>query len=237
VETVIYFILVPMVYIAFAVFFIGTAVRLIKIFKEPKNPATLQIYPEKKPKWLWALHDTFLFPTVRRHKPLLWVFLMVFHICLGLLIIGHIELFAEISIIQVIPHEIFLGQGYIGLLLAIALLYFLFRRFTSPVRDLSVPEDYYLLILLFLVVIFGSEMDWARRWYWYDGMTVDEYREYLMSLLVLEPYLPDAVTASGHSFMLVLHIFFANLFLIFFPFSQSMHSFLSLPMNKLRLGR
>ena len=28
----------------------------------------------------------------------------------------------------------------------------------------------------------------------------------------------------------------ANLFLIFFPFSQAMHSFLSLPMNKLRRG-
>jgi nitrate reductase gamma subunit len=236
VDTVIYFILVPMVYISFAVFFIGTALRLIKIFREPKHPATLQVYPEKNPKWLWALHDTFLFPTVRRHKPLLWVFLMLFHICLGLLIIGHIELFAEINIIQVIPHEIFLGPGYLGLLLAIALLYFLFRRFASPVRDLSVPEDYYLLILLFLIVIFGSEMDWARRWYGYQGMTVDDYREYLMSLLYLDPYLPETVTDSGHSFMLVLHVFFANLFLLFFPFSQSMHSFLSLPMNKLRRG-
>ncbi len=236
-DTVIYFILVPMVYISFAVFFIGTVVRLVKIFRQPKHPATLQVYPEKNPKWLWALHDTFLFPTVRRHKPLLWIFLIVFHICLGLLIIGHIELFAEINVIQVIPHEIFLGQGYLGLLLAIALLYFLFRRFISPVRDLSVPEDYYLLILLFLIVIFGSEMDWARRWYGYDVMTVDDYREYLMSLLYLEPYLPETVTDSGHSFMLVLHVFFANLFLLFFPFSQSMHSFLSLPMNKLRLGK
>jgi nitrate reductase gamma subunit len=45
------------------------------------------------------------------------------------------------------------------------------------------------------------------------------------------------VTESGHSFMLVLHVFFANLFLLFFPFSQSMHSFLSLPMNKLRIGK
>ena len=44
-ETLIYFILVPMVYIAFATFFIGTTLRLIKIFREPKHPATLQIYP------------------------------------------------------------------------------------------------------------------------------------------------------------------------------------------------
>ena len=235
-ETLYYIILVPMVYVAFAVFFIGTAVRLIKIFREPSHPTTLQIYPQKKPKWLWAFHDTFLFPTVRRHKPLLWIFLMAFHICILLLIVGHLELFGEIGLLQTIPHEIFLGQGFVGLIATIALLYFLFRRFLSPVRELSVPEDYYLLILLFLVVLFGSQMDWARRWYFYETLSVDQYREYLSSLLHFEPYLPEALTESGHSFMLVLHVFFANLFLIFFPFSQLMHSFLSLPMNKLRRG-
>ena len=96
-ETLYYIILVPMVYVAFTTFFIGTAVRLIKIFRKPNHPATLQVYPEKKPRWLWALHDTFLFPTVRRHKPLLWVFLMAFHICILLLIIGHLELFGGFS--------------------------------------------------------------------------------------------------------------------------------------------
>jgi len=235
-ETLYYIILVPMVYVAFATFFIGTAVRLIKIFREPGHPATLQIYPEKKPRWLWALHDTFLFPTVRRHKPLLWVFLMAFHICILLLIIGHLELFGEIETLQLIPHEIFLGQGLVGLIASIALLYFLFRRFISPVRELSVPEDYYLLILLFLVVLFGSQMDWARRWYEYAELDVEHYRAYLSSLLYLRPELPYELTETGHSFMLVLHVFFANLFLIFFPFSQSMHSFLSLPVNKLRRG-
>ncbi len=235
-QTLYYIILVPMVYVAFATFFIGTAVRLIKIFREPRHPSTLQVYPEKKPRWLWALLDTFLFPTVRRHKPLLWVFLIAFHICILLLIIGHLELFGEIEILQLIPHEIFLGQGLVGLIASIGLLYFLFRRFISPVRELSVPEDYYLLVLLFLVVLFGSQMDWARRWYFYEELSVDHYREYLSSLLYFKPYLPAEITDTGHSFMLVLHVFFANLFLMFFPFSQLMHSFLSLPMNKLRRG-
>jgi nitrate reductase gamma subunit len=79
-------------------------------------------------------------------------------------------------------------------------------------------------------------MDWARRWYFYEELSVDHYREYLSSLLYFKPYLPMEVSDTGHSFMLVLHIFFANLFLMFFPFSQLMHSFLSLPMNKLRRG-
>ncbi len=190
----------------------------------------------KKGKFLTALFDAFLFPTIRRHKPVLWVFLIVFHIGLLLLFIGHLELIWDIPGFQIIPHEPFLGKGFLGLILGICLLYFLFRRFLSPVKELSVPEDYYLLILLFLIVIFGSEMDWARRIYFYEALTVDDYRDYFISILSLKPELPDGIIFSGHAFMLVLHAFFANIFLIFFPFSQSMHSFLSLPINKLRRG-
>jgi nitrate reductase gamma subunit len=236
VETVYYIILIPMVYVAFGIFFIGTAVRLVKIFLEPKNPTELSIFPQKRPRWLWAVGDTFLLPSVRKNKPVLWVILMLYHICFLLLIIGHLELIGDIRIIQIIPHEIFLGKGFIGLILSLTLLYLLFRRFSSPVKDLSVPEDYYLLILLFLTVIFGSQLDWARTWYDYGEMDVDGYRLYLSSLFSLRPELVEEVTAPGHSFMLVLHVFFANLFLIFFPFSKIMHSFFSMAMNKLRRG-
>ena len=235
-DTVIYFILVPMVYAAVAIFLVGTVVRLVQIMRAPKQPTTLQIYPQRKPAWLWALHDTFLFPTVRKHQPLFWVVLIAFHAALLLLIIGHIELLGDFVIFQIIPHEVFIGKGFVGLILAFSLLYFLMRRLSSPVKELSVPEDYYLLILLFLAVLFGSEMDWARRWYGYGEMDVSHYRDYLLSLVTLRPELPYETTFSGHSFMLVVHIFFANLFLAFFPFSQAMHSFLSLPVNKFRRG-
>ena len=235
-HSVYYFVLVPMVYIAVSVFVVGTTLRLIKIFRQPAHPTTLQIYPEKKPGWLWALYDTFLFPTVRRHKPVLWVFLVAFHICLILLLIGHIELLGDFAVFQIIAHDVFIGRGFVGLTTAICLLFFLFRRFISPVRDLSVAEDYYLLILLFLIVIFGSQMDWARTWYGYGDLDTEDYQTYLLSLVMLRPELPDNILFSGHSFVMVLHVFLANLFLIFFPFSQAMHSFLSLPMNKLRRG-
>jgi nitrate reductase gamma subunit len=225
-----------MVYAAFAVFTIGTVIRLVKMFREPKHPATLQIFPERRPKWLWALHDSFLLPTVRRHNPSMWVFLMAFHVCFLLLIIGHLELIREFRIFQVVEHEVFLGRGFVGLIISVALLFFLFRRFVSPYRDLSVPEDYYLLIILFLTVLFGSQMDWARRWYEYSDVSVEDYRVYLSNLFLLKPTLPVGITMSGHSFMLVLHVFFANLFLMFFPFSKIMHSFVSLAMNKMRRG-
>lgn len=235
-KTVYFIILIPMVYAAFAVFVLGIVIRLVKLFREPNNPTTLQIYPEKRPRWLWAVYDTFLLPTVRRHNSIFWIFLMLFHICFLLLIIGHLELIADFRLFQIIPHEVFLGKGFVGLILSVCVLFFLFRRFSSPVKELSIPEDYYLLILLFLTIFFGSQMDWARRWYYYGNLSVVEYREYVSGLLHLRPHLSSDLTSSGHSFMLVLHVFFANLFLMFFPFSQLMHSFLSLPMNKLRRG-
>ena len=235
-EIIYYIVLIPMVYLAFAMFFLGIVIRLVRMFREPKHPTTLQIFPEKRPGWIWALHDTFLLPTVRKHNPLLWVFLMLFHISFLLLIIGHLELIDDFGIFQIIEHELFLGRGFVGLILSVSLLFFLFRRFVSPNRELSVPEDYYLLILLFLTVLFGSQMDWARSWFEYSDLSVEDYREYLSSLLYLRPELSPVLTMSGHSFMLVLHVFFANLFLMFFPFSKIMHSFLALPVNKLRRG-
>ena len=234
-RTATYVILVPMVYAAFGVFLLGTAVRLVKLFSQPA-PGTAPIYPNPRRGWLWALHDTFLLPTVRRHNPVLWGFLMFFHFAFFFLIIGHLELIDEFRAIQIVPHAVFLGRGIIGLILSVALLYFLFRRFSSPNRDLSVPEDYYLLILLFLVVFFGSQMDWARSWFNYAEMSVEDYRAYMWSMLTLKPDLPAPVLVSGHSFMFILHVFFANLFLMFFPFSKIMHSFMTLPLNKLRRG-
>ena len=235
-ESVYYIILVPMVYAAFAILIAGTVIRVVKIFRQPEEPTALQIFPKEQSRWLLALYDTFLFPTVRKHKPVLWVFLMLFHAAFLLLIIGHLELIRESRVFQIVPHDVFLGRGFVGVVLSVCLLFFLFRRFASPTKELSVPEDYYLLILLFLSVLFGSQMDWARRWYEYDGLTVEDYRTYLSSLFRLRPELPAGAVFSGHSFMLVLHVFFANLFLMFFPFSQIMHSILSLPMNKLRRG-
>lgn len=235
-QTLYYIILVPMVYAAFAVFIIGTIVKIASMLRKPKNPSTLQIFPDQGGHWRRALSDTFLLPTIRRHNPVLWVFLMLFHICFLLLIIGHLELIDDFRILQVVEHDIFLGKGFIGLILCITLLYFFFRRLVSPNRDLSVPEDYYLLMLLFLTILFGAQMDWARTWYEYGELSVDDYREYLLSLVQFRPALPEAILLSGHSFMLVFHVFFANLFLMFFPFSKIMHSFFSLPLNKLRRG-
>ena len=45
-----------------------------------------------------------------------------------------------------------------GIIMLIALGYYLFRRFASPYKDISVPEDFILIILLIGIVGLGAHM-------------------------------------------------------------------------------
>jgi nitrate reductase gamma subunit len=224
-----------MVYLAFFVFVAGSLLQIIKVARRKRFVPTLKIFPEQKPLFLGALGDAFLFPMVRRSSPVLWFFLMVFHVCLFLLLIGHVELIYDVPLFQVIEHDVFIGKGFVGLSILLCLIFFLFRRFSSPVRQFSVPEDYFILLLIFLTVFFGSQMDWARTWYGYGELAVDGYRNYLTSLVFLRPDIGD-ISYTGHSFMFVLHVFFANLLLLFFPFSKLVHFIFAAPMNMIRRG-
>ncbi|MBU0716851.1 MAG: respiratory nitrate reductase subunit gamma [Planctomycetes bacterium] len=235
-QAVYYFVLVPMVYVALAVFICGTIWQGGRILIGLRRSLSSAVGPERPPKLRGAVYETFLFPIVLRNHPLQWVLLMAFHATLLLLILGHIELVGDVAILQVIEHRVFLGGGAVGLILLVVLLFFLFRRFHSPLREISVPGDYYLLILFFLVVLFGSELHLARRLFDYSTIGVDEYREYLSSLFMFRPALPEVFTEDyvGHSFLLVLHVFFANLFLMLFPTSRMMHALLAFPLARLK---
>ena len=237
IEGIYYFMMVPMVYAAAAVFVTGVVARSVRIVIAPRQMTTLQVFPRRRAPWVHALVDTFLMPTIRTIRPVLWVFTLLFHGALVLLIIGHLELIRDIRLFQVVPHQVFLGGGLIGLALTLSLLYFLFSRFKTPYREISVPEDYFLLLLLLLTVLTGSHMDWAQYLSpaGFD-IPVTGYREYLSSLFTIHPSVPAAIAGSPHYVLVALHIFFANLFLMFLPFSKIMHTFFALPLNLVRRG-
>ncbi|HUJ18271.1 MAG TPA: respiratory nitrate reductase subunit gamma [Nitrospirota bacterium] len=231
------FVMVPMVYAALGVFLAGVIVRGMKVLLAPRQHTTLQIFPAPRHPRLRALADTFLLPTVRTDRPALWFCLMLFHGALVLLVIGHIELIRGIRALQIFPHQGFLGGGLVGLVLTIALCFFLVSRFRTPYREISVPEDYFLLLLLLVTVLTGSHMSWAS----YISpagfdIAVQSHREYLSSLLVLRPSVPAGIAGSPHYVLVALHIFFANCFLMFLPFSKIVHTFFALPLNLIRRG-
>jgi len=237
VERIYSFVMVPMVYASVAVFVLGILGRSIRIVRAPRQQTTLQIFPAPRHPWLRALGDTFLMPTIRKIRPFLWTVTMLFHGALVLLLLGHLELVREVRVLQIVPHEGFLGGGLVGLVLTLALFAFLFSRFKSPYRELSVPEDYFLLLVLLLTVLSGSHMSWAGYLSpaGFD-IAMPSYREYLSSLLALRPVIPGSISGSPHFVLVALHIFLANCFLLFFPFSKIMHTFFALPLSLIRRG-
>jgi nitrate reductase gamma subunit len=224
-DTIFYLIMVPMVYVAFATLLLGTIYKFVRVMASPTVPGSMGMFPRKLPKTLGVLKDSFLVVSAWRKSKVFWVVILAFHMAFILLFVGHLELIREFKFIQVIRHEVFLGAGWVGIILMVTTLYFLMRRFSTPVRQISVPEDYILLILLFLTIIFGSHMHLAAR-YSETGfdIVVDDYRAYLSSLFAFKPKIPEEISYSPHYVILVIHIFFANLVMIFFPFSKMIHS-------------
>jgi nitrate reductase gamma subunit len=236
-DRVYYVVMVPMVYLAFGVFLFGVVGRSIRIMLAPRQMTTLQVFPAPRHAWLHTLADTFLLPTMKTIRPVLWVFTLLFHAALVLLVIGHLELIREYRALQIIPHQVFLGGGLVGLVLTVSLFYFLVSRFRTPYREISVPEDYFLLLLLLVTVLSGSHMSWAK-YLSPAGFDIDvsSYREYLSGLVRFRPVVPAGIAGSPHYVLVALHVFLANCFLIFLPFSKVMHTFFALPLNLIRRG-
>ncbi len=236
IDRLFYFIMVPMVYLAFAWFIVGSVIKIAGILRSPKMPNTLKIFSEKETSWprLAAVWDAFTMPTVRVHKPLLWFFLIVFHAGIALLILAHLDLLPQLRIMNADSPNM-IGSGAVGLALTISLLYLLFRRFRAPVREFSVPSDYLLLFLIFCLFLTGDVISWGNSWS-PDGfvITKQDFGTYLSSLVQFTFQDPHTVLSGSHYAIVAVHVLLANLFLIILPFSKIMHSFFSIPLNALR---
>lgn len=238
-----YFVMVPMVYLAVAWCVIGIALRINEVLKAPKLPRTLRIFPEGKgsedppvSSLAGAVWDAFTMPSLKRYKPLLWFFLITFHIALFLLVLAHLDLLPQINIMSA-ESEHMLGNGAVGVVFTVCLLYLLFRRFMGPVREVSVPADYFLLLLLLSIAITGDMISWGNSWS-ENGfvMTKKDFGAYLDSLIKFTFADPRQFLTGSHLAIAGTHVLLANLFLIVLPFSKIMHVFFAVPLNKLRRG-
>jgi nitrate reductase gamma subunit len=243
IDKIFYFITVPMVYFAVAWCIAWIVVKVLGIFRAPKTPPTLRIFPEGKDPEDWntgglpgAILDAFGMSSLRTNKPLLWTFLALFHIGLVLLILSHLDLFPQINIMSPDSANM-LGDGGVGLVLTILLLYLLFRRFRTPVREISVPADYLLLFLLFLLFISGDVISWGNSWTQSGfGLGKADFGVYLNNLIRFTWADPAVELDHPHYSIMVVHVLLANLFLLVLPFSKIMHTFFAVPMTKLRRG-
>ena len=229
-----YFIMVPMVYLALLFCLTAIILRIASILKAPEQPFSLRIYPAAKRPGLTAALDAFTMPQIRKRKPLFWVFLMIFHISFLLLILGHLDILPEISLVPETSRHM-LGAGLVGVGVTAPLFYFLLRRFRSPNREITVPADYLLLILILFLCLFGDMMSWGNSWT-ANGfvMTKQDFAQYFSGLAGFTFADPRLVLHGSHYHFIVIHVLLAEVFFIILPFSKVVHAFLALPINMLR---
>lgn len=226
-ETFLYITAVYGVYLGIGVFVVGMAWRTYQWVTTPKSPVRLGMFPKPKTgagRVLKMLKDTLIAPQSARIEPLMWAFAFAFHVAALGAFIGHGRLLHEFT-----PLVTWLGEdgmntfaawsgGTAGIVMLAAVVFWIARRTFGPFKQLSVPEDYLLLALLFGVIIMGDHMRFVGT------IHAETYREWFQSLLVFKPEIPAEILGSSTGWSLGGHMLFTDLFLIYFPFSKLVHA-------------
>lgn len=226
-----------MVYIAIAVFITGMTFRIISWFRVPKSSVRLGLFPKPKTRvgrFFKVLKDSFLFPQSYSVDKVTWLFTIIFHGSLLVILLAHFRLIHEFTplanLLGVDGMNTLsaIGGKTLGIIIIFPVLFYLFRRFVSPHKDLSVPEDYFLVIILIFIIAFGDHLRFFADFH------VEDYRQYVQSLLVFKPAYPEAIANSSSKIVLSLHVLSVNIFILYFPFSKLMHIIGTFAANKIR---
>ncbi len=227
------------VYVALVVFTGGMAWRVWQWSRTPRSPVRLALYPKPKTgsaRFGKLLVDTFVAPQSFRIAPAVMIAAMLFHLAALAAFFGHLRLVHEFD-----PLVGWLGEGGMntfaawsggaaGIIMMAAILYWLGRRTFGAFKNLSVPEDYLLLVLLLGIVVMGNHLRFV------GGLHADTYRAWFQSLLALNPSFPADMAGRGEIWALDWHMLFVDAFLIYFPFSKLTHAIGAFATNLVRSG-
>lgn len=152
---------------------------------------------------------------------LLWLGAMAFHWSLLFVILRHTRFFLEPvpSIIVFLQRLDSILQGlfpiiYISdIFILLSLAYLFIRRIVYPqIKYISICSDYFVLLLIFGIVGSGVIMRIIFK------VDLIEVKQWVMGIIALKPICPKGVNVIFY-----IHLFFVNLFIIYFPFSKLMH--------------
>jgi nitrate reductase gamma subunit len=156
----------------------------------------------------------------------LWLFAILFHYCLLLVLIRHTKFFLEPvpSFVEMISEleafkGVFIPSVYVSGVTIIAALFLLwFRRiFLSRERCISLPSDHFALLLLLAIVISGNVMRYFIK------VDISAVKGLLLSLIAFN--IPQAVEfANSIEPMFYIHFALGSFLLAYFPFSKLMHA-------------
>ena len=151
----------------------------------------------------------------------LWLGGLVFHWSLLVILFRHLRFFAEpvpslvlsALFMDGILQNLFPVIYMTDIFILIALIYLFLRRVTNlQIRYLSLPSDYFALLLLFGAVFSGILM---RLFFRVDLVKV---KGLMVKLFAFQPAVPE-----GIGLLFYIHLFLVSVLIAYFPFSKLMH--------------
>jgi nitrate reductase gamma subunit len=225
------------VYVAIAVFTLGMVWRVWQWASTPKNPARFALYPKPKSglgRFGALMRDTFVAPQSYKVAPGIMIAAMAFHLAALAAFVGHLRLVHEFTpLVNAFGMEWMnsfagLAGGTAGIVMLIAVLYWIARRTFGPYKALSTPEDYFLLFLLLGIIVMGDHLRFVGE------IHAPTYIAWFQSLLRFQPSFPAELANAGTKWALNWHMLFVDVFLIYFPFSKLTHAIGAFATNAVR---
>jgi nitrate reductase gamma subunit len=207
-------------YLAPVVFLIGVGYRLW-VWQHVPQPAPMTLYPTKGSSFVSLVKEALFFPSLLRGDKTMWILSWSFHATLALAFVGHLRVVTGLFDrglggvgvgAQAMDTLSAIAGGAAGLVLGATVVTLLFRRvFVARVREISKAPDFLALLLLVAVITCGNLMR-------FGGTPFDlaQTRIWAASLLTLSPVVP-----ASSAFLL--HLFCAELLILYLAFSKLMH--------------
>jgi len=205
-----------------AVFFGGVGYRIFQFWRRPRAAVPLTVPPRQR-SLVRTLREIVTeivsFRRVFRGSKPLWIVSWLFHLSILVFVLGHFRLFLHLdwfwNLLRLTLEQVdllaLIGGGTSGTLFMLGLVTLFMRRLRMPVRSLSVPSDYLLLLLLLAIAVSGNYMRFLMH------IELEPYQAFFSNLFSLRLGVPVLNP------VFLLHFLLVQVFLIYFPFSKLVH--------------
>jgi nitrate reductase gamma subunit len=209
-------------YVTVVVFIVGI-IHHIRVWRSLPAPG-MTLTPAPKPglpRYLALLKETLFFRSLFNGDKSLWFFGWIFHLMLAFIFIGHLRVIAWL------PDKVLLALGmtkegidkmsYItggtaGVIILLMLVVLIARRLLiSRVREISAQGDFVALFLILIILVTGDAMRF------FTHFDLSQTREYFLGLATF-----SAVALPANKWFMT-HYFFAQLLIMYMPFSKLLH--------------
>ncbi len=186
-----------------------------KIYQYSKVPAPLKIpvtpAPTSRSGVVWRMfREVVFFESLFRASKFTWVFAMLFHLALWLVLIRHLRYFMDMNVVLLFMQPF--GK-YASFAMIAGLLGLWARRiFVDRVRYISAPSDHLMLLLLILIGASGMMMTFVQK------VDVIQVKAFFQGLMYFDwqPLPADPVV--------LIHLFLVAFLMIIFPVSKLLHA-------------